>query len=222
MDSQIDTPKQKGERQDPPAVDGIDLEKLLKNAKWAESLRDSPTAIPELLRTVLTSLCQLHKSGVIHLDVTAANIVITRSDETSASMEVKLNHTKTVQSVGALKGMFRYSGGELENFTIAPPERFLHNAVDQKADIWAFGMLLYEIYTDNILDSFPFMKDANEIDDLAWEGDLKPVKPLPDHCPPPAKHMCELCLNQDPSKRPTAAELLKSVETWLRSARIAA
>lgn len=75
-----------------------------------------------------------------------------------------------------------------------------------KADIWSFGLLIHDIFSD----SWPFpctRGAAAEMDVLASEGKLVPTK-LPADCPCLFQLVCDACFAQDEATRPDAKAVL--------------
>lgn len=96
-----------------------------------------------------------------------------------------------------------------------PPECFTDEKVNNKADIWSFGLLLHEIFVGVGDDDFPIA--AFYYDDFvndAKAGKLIP-RALPTTCPAVAQELCSRCFEQDPTKRASATELLRIVDKRL-------
>lgn len=82
------------------------------------------------------------------------------------------------------------------------------------ADVWAFGLLLYEIYVGVEDKDFPVPLDEDELRDLAKDGKMVPT-PLPAGCPAMVLSICTLCFEQGPARRGTVQQLLEVVNEWL-------
>lgn len=85
------------------------------------------------------------------------------------------------------------------------PESLTKNMYSPKSDMWAFGLLIYEIYAgvDDAEDPFP----AESLTRLAEEKKLVP-KSLPASCPKDIAYIAAGCLRQDPTERLDAAGVL--------------
>lgn len=91
----------------------------------------------------------------------------------------------------------------------ASPEVTRHERASIKADIWSYGILIWEIVSgEDITEYTPLA-----ISKAALGGAKAGSKPtgklmkLPPKCPPVAAQIFEMCTEMQPSKRPTAAEI---------------
>ena len=141
-----------------------------------------------------------HERGIVHRDLKPANILITsegvvklldfglakafsNQKEPSASPENSPTLTLGATEVGVILGTAAYMA----------PEQARGKAVDKRADIWSFGVVLYELLTGERLFSG---EDAAEI--LAAV-----IHKQPDlaKAPPQARRLLGRCLEKDPKKR---------------------
>ncbi|HUO51156.1 MAG TPA: serine/threonine-protein kinase [Gemmatimonadaceae bacterium] len=91
------------------------------------------------------------------------------------------------------------------------PEQLLALQVDGSSDVFAMGVVLYELLTLEPL----FYEDATEllIDEVTW-------RPLPDvhetvpDCPPAIADILEQALERDSARRPTAAAMGHALDRW--------
>src|SRR5215472_12563247 len=78
------------------------------------------------------------------------------------------------------------------------PEQARGKAVDQRADIWAFGVVLYELLTGRKL----FGGGETVADILASVvKDTPDLDQLPSDTPPRLRQLIGLCLRKDPAER---------------------
>lgn len=118
-------------------VDGLALDKLIKKQTVIE-----PTVALLILQDACYALKFAHSKGIIHRDIKPGNILISRRAEVKladfgiASDENEDSSDRT--QVGVTLGTPAYM----------PPEQFENSsAVDNRADIYALGVMLYEMVT---------------------------------------------------------------------------
>ncbi|PRP74643.1 SH2 domain-containing protein [Planoprotostelium fungivorum] len=86
------------------------------------------------------------------------------------------------------------------------PEMLLDLGYDEKADIYSFGIVLWELYTQEE----PYKDKFKSFDDLVEAVTKKGKRPdVPDVCPPKLKTLIQQCWNPSPAIRPPFARILK-------------
>jgi serine/threonine-protein kinase len=132
----------------------------------------------------------VHESGFMHLDFKPENVLVTRSANVKiADFDLAQPIPKTPKKLAKNPGTPAYMA----------PEQLLREGVDQRADIFAFGVSIYELLTNYK----PFPGDtAGDI--LARQKDrsgfITPRQHNPD-LPPALEKVVLKCLQQDPDKR---------------------
>ncbi|KAF9188746.1 hypothetical protein BGZ51_000344 [Haplosporangium sp. Z 767] len=157
--------------------------------------------IAVIAREVLQALGYLHKHGIIHRDIKAANILLT--DEGRVQLcdfgvagQVTMNSLKRNSFVGT-------------PYWMAPEVIEVGQAYDQKADIWSLGITIYEIATGN-----PPFADQDPMRAVTLIPKSRPAR-LEGDWSPAMKEFVALCLHEDPKQRPSAEDLLKT--KWIKS-----
>ncbi len=149
---------------------------------------------------IAAALEYAHERGIIHRDLKPANILITSEgvvklldfglakafsnhSEPSANPEHSPTLTLGVTNVGVILGTAAYMA----------PEQARGKAVDRRADIWSFGVVLYELLTGERLFTG---EDAAEVlaSVIHQQPDLAKV-------PRQAQRLLEECLKKDPRQR---------------------
>jgi eukaryotic-like serine/threonine-protein kinase len=91
------------------------------------------------------------------------------------------------------------------------PEQLLGLAVDGQSDVFAIGVVLYELLTLEPL----FFEDATEllIDEVTWRP-LPDVKERAPDVPKEIEDILLAALDRDPARRPTAEKMGRALDRW--------
>jgi serine/threonine protein kinase len=125
-------------------VDGTDLRQVL------DTTRLTAVETCDLIAQICDALHYAHLEGVIHRDIKPANILINKAGRAKVvdfglarPLDVDLSE---VTQAGACMGTPAY---------MAPEQRIDAGKADQRADIFALGMVLYEMLTGRRPDTWP-------------------------------------------------------------------
>jgi len=186
------------------AIYGIEQNALVMELVEGEDLKGPlpiGTAI-EYARQIAAGVEAAHEKGIVHRDLKPANIRITpegvvkildfglaKATETSAA---SVANSPTLTIGGTLVGTVLGTAGYMS------PEQARGKTVDKRADIWAFGVVLYEMLTGAPL----FAAGDNVTDVLAAVVMREPDwSALPPDTPPNIRRLLERCLRKDPKQR---------------------
>ncbi|KAJ3360378.1 putative protein serine/threonine kinase [Allomyces javanicus] len=153
-----------------------------------------------IAREVVLALCYLHKTGIIHRDIKAANILLTEEGK------VKLCDF-------GVAGQFSMNSLKRNSFVGTPywmaPEVMKRAGYDYKADIWSLGITIIELATGGPPHAG---KDPMKTVMLSNGKGIE----LNGNFSWAMREFVTSCLVDDPKQRPTAEDLLKS--KWFKSA----
>ena len=189
--------------EDAGPVRGLVLE-LVEGSTLAEHIARGPLAVPEALAIaaqIADALEAAHSAGIVHRDLKPANIKV-RPDGSVKVLDFGLakvvdaqNSTESGQSptitaatqIGMILGTARYMA----------PEQARGSSVDKRADVWAFGCVIYEMLTgraafpgDTITETLAAVLER----DPDWSL-------LPASTPPAIHRLLRRSLQKDPRRR---------------------
>jgi tetratricopeptide (TPR) repeat protein len=136
-------------------VDGTDLATLLA--------RDGPLGVRRALkiaRQVCDGLVAAHAAGVVHRDLKPANVMVGGNDEalitdfgiarmtsgdTSDADTDEAKAAAPALALGARYGALTRVGATVGTIEYMPPEQALGRVVDQRADVYALGLVIYDM-----------------------------------------------------------------------------
>jgi eukaryotic-like serine/threonine-protein kinase len=186
----------------PPAL----VMELVEGPTLADRIRQGPIPIEEALRLakqICDALEYAHERGIVHRDLKPANVKVAHDDtvkildfglakameDDPASLDISTSPTlsRMATQAGVLLGTAAYMS----------PEQAKGKPVDRRADIWAFGCVLYEMLTGKHMFS-----GETTTDTLASVIKEEPDwSPLPTATPERVRVLLQRCLQKDPRQR---------------------
>jgi serine/threonine protein kinase/tetratricopeptide (TPR) repeat protein len=195
-------------------VDGLDLATRLE--------RDGPLPVAEVMRIarqVVGGLVEAHKAGVVHRDLKPANIMIDRGGDalimdfgiarSSGGPKKDADVSQQLLPAGARQAMLSDAtmvGSIVGTVAYMAPEQASGQEVDQRADIYAFGLILYDMLVGR--HRAQHSKSAVEELQARMQAAPPPVKSILPEVPDALDQIITRCLEPDREKRyPTSQDL---------------
>lgn len=139
---------------------------LSKGHLGQRDLRNDELRIIAILRSLLSALGYAHTRGIVHRDVKAENVLFDNADRSVLAdfgIALPFRNSTRITNVGFAVGSAAYMA----------PEQARGDNVDGRADLYAVGVLAYEMVTGHL----PFQ--ANDALALAVMHAHDPIPPLP-------------------------------------------
>ncbi|KAH3688327.1 hypothetical protein WICPIJ_000692 [Wickerhamomyces pijperi] len=150
-----------------------------------------------VVRELLIALQAIHKQGVIHRDIKAANVLITNEGKVQLC-DFGVAAQLTSQSI-------RRNTMAGTPYWMAPEVIMEGMSYDSKCDIWSLGVTIYEIATGN-----PPYCEMEAIRAMQMITKSKPARLEGREYSSLLKEIVALCLDENAEERLSAEELLKS------------
>jgi hypothetical protein len=168
-------------------VDGVALSGVLSRGPmpWPAAAR--------VCGQVAAALSAAHAHGIVHRDVTPANVMLTEGGAKLVDFGISAS---TGETEGAPGGLLLGTPAYLA------PERLDGGPVRPATDVYALGLLLYKTLTGRL----PWQRATTTQMLLAHRYvDPPPLPPVPG-LPQPVAELCRRCLAKRPEDRPSSAE----------------
>lgn len=193
-------------------VDGPDLRQELRR-RAAESEPFSVEQALDIALAVSRALQLSHQAGVIHRDVKPGNVLLPGTGHPVAKLGdfgiSRVAEAARVTATGLLTGTPQF----------AAPELAQGGKADARSDVYSLGLTLYLLFSGG---RFPYQ--VSDLESPAqWlrahlEATPKALSTLRREVPPALDNLLARALAKDPGQRPSAAELVSSLESVMRGA----
>jgi serine/threonine-protein kinase len=180
---------------------------IVEGPTLADRIARGPVPLEEAIpiaRQIAEALEAAHERGIVHRDLKPANIKVrpdgavkvldfglAKALDPSAAPDVDATSSPTMTALATKVGIV------LGTAAYMAPEQAKGKPVDKRADIWAFGVVLYEMLTGRRLFSGETPSEVLAAVILK-EPDLTG---LPGATPPAVRRLLARCLDKDPMRR---------------------
>jgi len=183
---------------------------LVEGETLAERMERGRLPVEESLaiaRQIAEALEDAHEKGIVHRDLKPANVKLTPGGKVkvldfglakaldpmaeAGSSSSQLAHSPTLTIGATMQGVI------LGTAAYMSPEQARGSNADRRADVWAFGVVLFEMLSGATLFAGPTVSDT-----LASVLKVEPdLEKLPAALPGKLRHLLERCLRKDPRQR---------------------
>jgi eukaryotic-like serine/threonine-protein kinase len=183
-------------------VEGETLTALLASAQLP-----LPTKL-SYAHQIAAAVAKAHANGIVHRDLKPGNIMVTRDGLVKVLDFGLARHDRSVGGGDVTATDLTLPGSVLGTPAYMAPEQALGGAATQRADIFSFGVILYEL----LCGFRPFRGETQAALLLQVIGkEPPPVSEASPETPPPVVELIAACLKKDPAERLASMTLAMEV-----------
>jgi serine/threonine protein kinase/Tfp pilus assembly protein PilF len=201
-------------------VDGVELGTIL-----ATEGRLPVQRVLKIARRIVGGLVAAHAAGVVHRDLKPANVMVGPGDEaflmdfgiarltddSTPETDTRIDGVLSGSLLGARYGSVTRYGSMVGTVEYMAPEQARGERVDQRADVYALGLLLYDMLAGPVRRT----QDASPLAELESRSKTPPPRltTIVPGIPEPLAALVSRCIDPAPDKRPqSSAEVAAALE----------
>jgi serine/threonine-protein kinase len=145
-----------------------------------------------------SALAHAHAHGVVHRDLKSANVMLTPSDDVKVvdfGLAKRIASPEMTETVTHAPASLTEPGTIVGTLAYMSPEQFRGEPADARSDVWALGVMLYEMATG----TRPFAGQTGFALSAAVMHDAP--APLPSRVPAALQTIVKRCLEKEPARR---------------------
>jgi eukaryotic-like serine/threonine-protein kinase len=196
---------------------------LLEGESLADRLAKGPLPIEQVLRIgaqIAEALEKAHRHGVVHRDLKPGNIMLTKSGAKlldfglakTSSAAAASNTTTFAMNQPTEQRPLTQEGTIVGTFQYMAPEQLEGSAADARTDIFALGVVLYEMATGRR--AFDGKSRASLIASIL-DRDPEPISAIQPLTPPSFERLVYTCMRKDPDERWQSAHDVAAELRWI-------
>jgi eukaryotic-like serine/threonine-protein kinase len=198
---------------------------LVQGETLAARLGKGPMPLAALLQTgteIADALDCAHRQGIVHRDLKPANIMMTKSGvklldfglakHREAVVQNEISHLTSMPTEGSPARALTEQGTIMGTFQYMSPEQLEGGEADARADIFAFGCVLYEMATG--AKAFSGKSRASLIGAILRDAPpaISSIQPM---TPPALDRLVQTCMAKDPEDRFQTAHDVRLQLQWI-------
>mmetsp|Transcript_32605 Transcript_32605/g.75882 ORF Transcript_32605/g.75882 Transcript_32605/m.75882 type:complete len:683 (-) Transcript_32605:110-2158(-) len=181
---------------------------LVPGGSLFDLIHTKPLLKPEAVIVIGTGVCKgmtyLHSMGIIHRDLKPGNLLMGAVQSPSGpQLVVKVADF----GLARVQDTARTMTGGIGTSQYTAPEVLRSERYDTKADVFSFGVILWEMHARRI----PY-SEMNQMQIAVAVATKNHRPPPPKHCPSPFWQLMQHCWQTKPPTRPSFAEVLSQLE----------
>src|ERR1700686_1780968 len=186
----------------------------------AQRLQKGPLPLDQVLQyaiEIADALDKAHRKGITHRDLKPGNIMLTKSgtkllDFGLAKLAQEAAPVTSASQLPTMQNAITSEGTILGTLQYMAPEQVEAKEVDARTDIFAFGVMVYEMATGK--KGFEGKSQASLMAKIL-ETDPPSMASLTPMTPPALDHVVKRCMEKDPDERWQSAKDICEQLRWI-------